>query len=126
VPLRFALSPAFPNPFNPVTTIPFETASNARVTLEIFDARGTRVATLVNTTLNACRHTRQWHATDQNGQPVAAGVYLCRYTAQPSDSGPTVTAVEKIMLLKYRPTPGVARHTRRRPHHRAGSSFYKR
>ena len=94
VPLRFALSPAFPNPFNPVTTIPFETASDAMVTLEIFDTRGSRVATLVNTALPAGRHTRQWHAT-----PMAAGVYLCRYTARPANS-PAVTAVEKIMLLK--------------------------
>jgi len=100
VPLRFALSPAFPNPFNPVTTIPFETASDARVTLEIFDARGTRMATLVNTALPAGRHTRQWNARDKNGQPMAAGVYLCRYTARPAGDTPAVTAVEKIMLLK--------------------------
>ncbi|MGH2567297.1 MAG: glycosyl hydrolase family 18 protein [Bacteroidota bacterium] len=47
VPTAFRLEQNFPNPFNPSTTIRYELPHRAHVMLEVFDAAGKRVATLV-------------------------------------------------------------------------------
>src|SRR5690606_20221048 len=48
LPDGFALGPNYPNPFNPSTVIPFALDAAAAVRLEVFDAMGRRVATLVD------------------------------------------------------------------------------
>jgi hypothetical protein len=70
-PLRLALEPAWPNPFNPSTVLPFvlETAGEAR--LSVFDLRGAQVALLAEGWHGAGRHQVRWEA----GR-LASGVYL--------------------------------------------------
>ncbi|MBU1073915.1 hypothetical protein KKG45_11775, partial [bacterium] len=76
------LYPCVPNPFNPSTTIAFELAEAARVRLAVFDISGRRVWTLADGRLMpAGGYTRTWHGIDDAGQPVAAGVYVCRLIA---------------------------------------------
>jgi endonuclease/exonuclease/phosphatase family metal-dependent hydrolase len=70
-----------PTPFNPRTTLSFDLARAGSAKLEVFDVRGRRVATLVDTELSAGRHTRVWDATDAAGAPLASGVYLVRFVA---------------------------------------------
>ncbi|MCK4960462.1 MAG: hypothetical protein KAT00_13710, partial [Planctomycetes bacterium] len=48
LPVRYSISPNFPNPFNPTTTIPFTLAGRAHVILSIYTADGKLVKTLVN------------------------------------------------------------------------------
>lgn len=47
-PAGFALAPAYPNPFNPTTTIRFSLEESALATLAVFDLTGAKVATLVD------------------------------------------------------------------------------
>ncbi|MDP6143936.1 MAG: T9SS type A sorting domain-containing protein, partial [Candidatus Marinimicrobia bacterium] len=78
MPKEFALHPAYPNPFNPSTTISFDipaqTHSNA--SLRIYDITGRLVATLVDEQLAPGTHTLQW-------QPVnlSSGLYIVQLKA---------------------------------------------
>jgi gingipain R len=76
----------WPNPFNPATAVAFVLPGDGPVRLSIHDARGRLVRVLVNETLSAGHHEVTWNGRDQQGRPVASGVYLARLqTAQTSD-----------------------------------------
>jgi hypothetical protein len=75
------LHPAFPNPFNPATTIRYEIATRARVNLSIFDVRGGLVATLVDEVQAPGSRSLVWNARDRRGNALASGVYICRLVA---------------------------------------------
>ncbi len=89
VPLTFSLLQNYPNPFNPSTTFEFQLAGTDVVTLVIFDMLGRPVGTLVNESLPAGTHRREWNAA---GLP--SGVYFARLM--------TGSAVEtrRLMLLR--------------------------
>jgi hypothetical protein len=84
-----------PNPFNPQTQIAFEIPREARVRLEVFDATGARVRTLVDAPRAAGRHAESWNGTDAAGVAVSSGVYFCRLTV-----GGAVIDTRKMVLLK--------------------------
>lgn len=83
------LHPAFPNPFNPSTTIVFELATSGPAVLEVFDLNGRLIATLADGHLDAGRHVFFWNATDR-----PSGVYFCRLTT------PAVQISQRMALLK--------------------------
>lgn len=76
-----ALSPNYPNPFGPSTTIRFELPEAARVTLKVYDVSGRFVRELADAQLPAGPHVRAWDGRDESGAPVATGVYFCRFEA---------------------------------------------
>ncbi len=80
-PLRFAVDPNYPNPFNPKTTIRFALPEAAPTTLRIYDVSGRLVRTLLENDLPAAEHTAEWRGVDDGGRPVAAGVYFYRLEA---------------------------------------------
>jgi hypothetical protein len=55
-PVAFRLNQNYPNPFNPSTTITFSVATTGRATLEVFDIRGKKVATLFHEIARAGQH----------------------------------------------------------------------
>lgn len=69
-----------PNPFRVSTTIRFDVARAGLAQLAIYDVNGRRVTRLANQWFPAGAHTMQWDGTDQQGRPVAPGVYLSRLT----------------------------------------------
>ena len=81
LPQGFALGQNYPNPFNPSTIIPYQLAATSQVRLEVFNALGQRMATLVDGEQSAGAYQAQWDGTDAAGQAVAAGVYLYRLMA---------------------------------------------
>ncbi len=76
LPDRFTLEPNYPNPFNPVTTIRFALPSAERVTLDVYDVVGRRVARLIDARLPAGLHEVRW-----NANRFASGMYLYRIRA---------------------------------------------
>jgi hypothetical protein len=86
---------AFPNPFNPRTTIRFSIPARGRVTVTVHDARGARVATLVDRAdRRAGAHAVEWNGRADTGTAVSSGVYFARV----SFDGATRAA--KLVLLK--------------------------
>lgn len=71
-PNQFKLYPAYPNPFNPLTTIQFdvETVSSKSV-LNIYNISGKNVATLINERLKSGSYEVQWDASS-----FSSGVYF--------------------------------------------------
>jgi hypothetical protein len=85
---------AYPNPFNPATTINYDVAEAGRVTIVAYDATGRRVATLVDEVQKAGPHALTWHAADEHGATLASGVYMLALT------GHHAHVTRKVVLLK--------------------------
>jgi hypothetical protein len=95
-PEAYALRENYPNPFNPETTIKYELPEAGQVRLEVYNMLGQVVKTLVdNQFQNAGRHTVQWDATNNSGQPLSSGVYFYRVIA-----GGEFSDHKKMLLLK--------------------------
>ncbi|GEM_PF-1304161 len=95
VPGVFELKQNVPNPFNPTTNISFNLYEDASVTLEVYNIRGQKIKTLIDNRYSEIGPYRVvWDATDNNGAPVSAGVYLYKL-----DVG-NKTAVKKMILIK--------------------------
>jgi hypothetical protein len=75
-PSVFQLLQNHPNPFNPATTIEYETPARADVALRIFDLHGALVKELLHETQAAGRHHATWDGTDSSGARVSSGVYI--------------------------------------------------
>ena len=80
LPDGFYLGDAYPNPFNPTTTIEYAIPVAGEVKLEVFNLLGQKVSTLVDGLQEAGGHSVDWNSTDESGQSVASGVYFYRLT----------------------------------------------
>ena len=78
IPDDYFLSPNYPNPFNPVTTIAFGLPSAGRVRLEVFNLLGQKVVVLVDERMPAGVHEISWHGNNDDGVAVSSGVYFYR------------------------------------------------
>ena len=94
LPIAYNLYNAYPNPFNPVTTLQYDLPEDAVVNITIYDMRGRIVSNLVSSQQNAGYKSIQWNATNNLGQPVSAGLYL--YTIEAGKFRQT----KKMVLLK--------------------------
>jgi hypothetical protein len=77
LPDRTALLPNFPNPFNPSTEVRFHLSAPGDVRIEVFNALGERVETLVDGHRDAGRHSVSWDAAG-----LASGIYYARMTTR--------------------------------------------
>ena len=75
---RFELGRTFPNPVRAGAQFHYQIAREAPVSLKVYDVNGREVRTLVDGTAAPGQHTAQWDGRDEDGNPVAAGVYLYR------------------------------------------------
>jgi hypothetical protein len=94
IPGDYKLHLAYPNPFNPITSLRYDLPEQALVTLTVYDMLGREVTQLVNTTQEAGYRSVQWDATDMHGKPVSAGVYLYQIRAG------EFVQTKKMVLLK--------------------------
>jgi hypothetical protein len=89
VPAVFALNQNYPNPFNPSTTIEYALPEARQVRLEVFNAIGERVATLIDARQDAGTYRSRFDAS-----ALPSGVYLYRLSA-----GADVS-VKRMILMK--------------------------
>jgi hypothetical protein len=87
--MSFELRQNYPNPFNPSTTIRFAIPKESFTTLEIFNALGEKISTLVSEILSEGDYRYSWNAL---GFP--SGIYFYKLR-----SG-TFTEIKKMILIK--------------------------
>lgn len=80
---------AYPNPFNPSTTIEYEIAKSGSYSLIIFNSIGEEIETFFNGELNAGFYTKQFDASR-----LASGIYYCRL------AGDNINISTKLVLIK--------------------------
>jgi outer membrane protein assembly factor BamB len=88
---------AFPNPFNPQTTIAFTLDRDTRIRLTVHDVRGRVVRTLAAGVMTAGEHALSWNGRDDAGRAVASGVYFARCQR---GAGSTAVDSRRLVLLK--------------------------
>ena len=76
VPLEFELNQNYPNPFNPETRIRFGLPEDSKVTIEVFNLQGRKVATLADGHYEA-----GYHSVTFSGANYPSGVYFYRTVA---------------------------------------------
>jgi len=88
---------SFPNPFNTVTTISFETANLHKSTqMEIYNMKGQKVKSLyIVTASQNLQFTVTWDGTDAHGKAVPSGIYLLKADTENSDE-----VFQKIVLIR--------------------------
>jgi len=94
LPVEYAVSPNYPNPFNPSTTIKFQLPQAGHVDLVIYSVLGDEVIRLVSDQIEAGYHEVVWDGKNSSGVPVTSGVYLYRFSAG------DYLIVRKMLLLK--------------------------
>lgn len=94
LPTRIELYQNYPNPFNAETAIRFELPAEVdEISLSIYDIMGRRVRNYYWSSLPPGQHRVIWYGIDDNGRPLASGIYFYRLEAG------TLPAVAKRMTL---------------------------
>jgi hypothetical protein len=88
-PEEFALHNAYPNPFNPATSIMYDLPEASNVKLVVYDLNGRIVANLVDGWMGEGSHSVVFNADN-----LPSGVYFCSLTAG------NFTATKKLLLIK--------------------------
>lgn len=82
IPVEYALSHNYPNPFNPVTSIRFSLPEQSNVRLEVYNTLGQRVKVLIADELyEPGVYSFVWNGVDQYNRQVASGQYIYRIVA---------------------------------------------
>ena len=85
---------AWPNPFNPLVNIAFDVDETQTFQLDVFDARGRHVKSLLDQVMNDGHAEITWNATNDMGRRLPSGVYFARLV---SSHGETVS---KLVLAE--------------------------
>ncbi|UCH63250.1 MAG: T9SS type A sorting domain-containing protein [Fidelibacterota bacterium] len=94
VPTAFCLGPAFPNPFNPATTIHFNLPISTNVRLMVYDLLGREVVRLVEGYMEPGYHQVRWDGRNASGGELTSGIYVARLIT------PEYSTSIKMVLMK--------------------------
>jgi len=89
LPKLIKLNNAYPNPFNPITTLSFELPFEQKVSIAIYDVTGREVASLVDGTIEAGYHFINWDAGN-----YSSSLYFVRMKAE------NFVDTQKLLLIK--------------------------
>ena len=88
-PITYKLGDAYPNPFNPSTTIDYSIANEGLVNISIYDIKGALVEELVNEQKSIGGHKVRWIANN-----LSSGVYFVQIKAK------DFVQTKKLILIK--------------------------
>jgi len=89
MPTAFSLSEAYPNPFNPTTSMTLAVAEAGNVSVQVYNIMGQVVATLASGHMDASTYTLTWDASN-----VSSGMYFVKAEAAGS------VTTQKLVLMK--------------------------
>jgi hypothetical protein len=89
IPREFNLSSAYPNPFNPVTTLSYSVPEDSNLRITVYDMLGREVTELVSGFQTAGNYQVSWNASNE-----ASGAYLVTMATD------TFKSTQKVMLVK--------------------------
>ena len=90
LPQQHKILPSYPNPFNPLTTIPFFVSRDEIINLDIFNISGRKEESLlVNVMMKSGNHKVKWNASK-----YSSGTYFLRLSIG------EIIYTEKLLLLK--------------------------
>jgi len=95
VPSEYALHQAYPNPFNPTTTIKYQLSEDGLVALRVFDVLGREVATLVDQ-----QQATGYYSATFGGQDVSSGIYFARFVVTGAAGEVKYSKMSKLVLMK--------------------------
>jgi flagellar hook assembly protein FlgD len=81
-PAGYELGEAYPNPFNPSTTIEYRLPDAGEVELTIYNAAGQSIRRLVQRWQTSGHYAATWDGTDDSGRRVGSGIYSYRLRAR--------------------------------------------
>ncbi len=97
IPREYALEQAYPNPFNPATTIRYQLPEASAVSLKVYNLLGQVVGTLKDGEVE----NGGYHAVIWNAGALASGMYFYRLDAvSVSDPSKGISEVRKMVLIK--------------------------
>ena len=94
IPTVTRLDNAYPNPFNPNTTIRYQLKDPGKVKIDIYNLKGHLVRSFSRCHDTAGRYSIVWDGCDSSGKPLASGVYLYKM------SSGSYNAIKKLVLQK--------------------------
>ena len=94
-PTTFSLGECYPNPFNPITQIPFSLPVESSVDIVVYDISGRLVDTILSRNLSPGNHMAEF-----NGQYLSSGVYIIKVHAKSLNSNENFIQSNKVLLLK--------------------------
>jgi hypothetical protein len=89
LPEAFSLDRAYPNPFNPTTTLNFAIPVDSEVSLSVYNLQGREVSTLIDANMDVGYHSVIW-----NADSYSSGVYFVKMIAG------EYISTQKLMLIK--------------------------
>ena len=89
LPENYVLSPAYPNPFNPTTTLNLTLFVKEKVSVQVYNMQGQQVASLHDGEMEVGNHSLTWNADAQG-----SGIYFVKMFAGEHQS------MQKITLIK--------------------------
>jgi flagellar hook assembly protein FlgD len=93
--IQIRLHPPSPNPLTSEASISYDVPDcSGSVELTVYNVRGQRVRSLVDSPLASGRHVTSWDGTDGSGSRASAGVYFIRLEVAGE------TAAQKILVTR--------------------------
>ncbi len=90
LPTSFEMGTAYPNPFNPTTTVQINLPETVELTVNVFNVAGQQVATLVNGQVNAGQHNFVF-----DGTGLSSGIYFIQ-----ANVAGQLNEIQKVTLMK--------------------------
>ena len=83
IPDKFSLGQAYPNPFNPVVTIPFTIEKPRELSIHIFDISGRKINTILRKQFfHPGLYHKNWNGFNYQGRHVSTGTYIIRMVSE--------------------------------------------